>query len=207
MYSAVAIANYFVARTAQDGVRDLSPAKLHDLVYLAHGWRLGIIGQSMIKTAVHAHRDGVFIPELREAGCWGTKRIESLVSVLRMDAARGMMIERSLELADNDPAGASLDWVWKTYGRLPPFEMSRLTREVGAPWDLIWNNEERTDDEPKLMPNGTIRLWFRELSAKRRQQEKGKMKLTSTQQFEASPNLEDTQQMLERPDPDRLRAL
>lgn len=206
MYSAVAIANFFVRQAAKDGVRDLSPAKLHALVYFAHGWRLGVIGRSMVNGGVKAHRDGVFVPELREAGCWGTKRVEGLIAVVKLDETRGLMTEQTPELAADDPALASLEWVWKTYGRVPPFELARMTKEVGAPWDLIWNDEERPDDEPKTIPTGTVRLWFRELSARRRR-ESQQQALSGAQQRESAPALEETQQLLEQPNPDRLRSI
>ena len=205
MYPAVAIANYFVKRAAQEGVRDITPAKLHDLVYFAHGWRLGIVNRPMITSTIMAAKDGLIISDLRESGCWGSKRIEGLIETIQMDESRGVMAQQTPELAPDDPAITSLEWVWKAYGKLSPYDLSRATREVGSPWDLIWNDEERPDDEPKKVPNGTIRLWFKDLSA-RRKHESRNHELSAVQQREATA-LEDTQQLLEAPNPDRLRAV
>lgn len=197
MHSAVAVANFFVVRAQRESVRDMIAQKLHDLVYLAHGWRLGVVGKPMISTPVNAHRDGVFAPELREAGAWGNRRIDQLIAVTRIDEKRGMMVEQTPEVPPSDPAVPTLEWIWKAYGKQEPFEVSRVTRHAGGPWDLIWNDEERTDDEAKLIPNGTMRLWFREEAAKRR----------AAQPTAPMPSkkLEQTQQLLARPDPDRLR--
>lgn len=203
--SAVAVANELAALALAARVTDLSPSKLHDLVYLAHGWSLGVAGKALIAGAIHAWRDGVFAPELREAGCWGTKRLDGWVTTLVTDAARGVMVEQTPRLPPKDPAHKTLAAAWKLYGGLSPFDLSRITKEAGAPWDLIWNDEQRPDDEPKPIPNATLRLWFRELAAKRRG--KAQLGLTDTRRFHASVGLEATQQMLEQPDPERVRAV
>lgn len=205
MHSALAVANYFVEAARRDGVKDLTPAKLHGLVYLAHGWLLGAAGQPIINGRVMADRDGVFMPELREAGCWGTKNVVEPVARFELDPARGVMAERSPVLAPNDPVMPALHWVWKTYGAMPSFKVAQHVREVGSPWDLIWNDEERENDEPKLIPNGTIKLWFKDLSSKR-QVQGTHQKLTDAQVSERHPKLGDTQNMLARPDPNRLRT-
>ena len=59
MHSAVAIANAFIARSIADRTRSLSPTKLHELVYLAHGWNLALTAQPLITGSVVAYRDGV----------------------------------------------------------------------------------------------------------------------------------------------------
>lgn len=200
-YNALAIANYFFLRARSTHVRDLSPVKMHALVYLAHGWHLGETGKPLIDGRVSANRDGVLLPDLREAGCWGTKAMSDFVSVLRMDEARGVMVEQKPML----PAGAAvttlLDWVWKTYSKLTLFELTQQVTRPGGAWDLIWNDEERPDDEPKLIPVGTIRLWFQELKHGKRGSTTGR-KLTDTQRRK----LEKTQRILAKPDPDRIRS-
>ncbi|HUS23694.1 MAG TPA: hypothetical protein VM369_01995 [Candidatus Binatia bacterium] len=204
MHSALAIANWFVDAAKADGVRDLTPPKLHGLVYAAHGWLLGAAGKPMIVSPVKADRDGVFVPELRDAGCWGSRTVNEHVAQIKMDEARGVMSEHKPELAPDDPTVPALQWVWKTYGKLTAFQIAQHVREFGSPWDLIWNDEDRADDEAKLIPNTTIKLWFRDLS-KMRQEQGRNAKLTDVQKQELKPKLEKTQRMLAKPDPDRLR--
>lgn len=203
-YSPVAVANEFVALAATDGISDINPAKLHALVYLAHGWHLGINGYSLLNGRISAWRDGVFVTELRESGCWGTKRVEQPVTQVSMDAARGMMSEQTPRMPPKSDDLKTVGAVWRLYGRLPSFDLVRVTKEVASPWDLIWNDEERPDDEPKIIPNATMKIFFRELASKRRSKIGG---ITETLRLHPTAGIDQTQPILEVPDPDRLRAI
>lgn len=194
MHSAVAIANHLIACAKRDGVVDLNSTKIHHLVYIAHGWHLGVRGGPLIAGRVMAHRDGVFINDLRESGCTGTKRVEAPIAVVETDEARGVMVESQPVVPPGDPAVPALEWVWRTYGRLTPYELSSFAREHGSPWDLIWNDERRDDDEPCPIPNGTIRAWFRE-------------QVAQTPGASEGVGYDETQTLLEKPDPNRLRAV
>ena len=196
MHNPLAIANYFILRARGENLRDFSPARLHALVYLAHGEWLGAQGKPLLSGTVSAHRDGVFIPELREAGCWGTRAIEEFISVVGLDQARGMMTEQKPVLPPGDPSLKSLDGFWKALGKLDSFQLSKLIMTAGSPWDLIWNDEERPDDEPKLIPNGTIKVWFQAQKAGRGSKPGAGSKTRPDR----------TQRLLATPDPERLRS-
>src|SRR5258707_4144908 len=106
MHSSLAIANFFIQSALTQGLaaRDFPPAKVHGLVYLAHGWLLGSAGAGLIKVPVMADRDGIFIPELKEAGCTGTKNVTTLVSEVMMDPKRGMMVEQTPQMMAQHPS-------------------------------------------------------------------------------------------------------
>lgn len=203
-FSPVAVANEFVALAGPDRIGDITPAKLHALVYLAHGWHLGVKGHPLLNGRVSAWRDGVFVAELREAGCWGTKRVETPLTLLTMDDARGMMAEQTPRMPVRSLELKTVHAVWKLYGRLPSFDLVRITKEAAAPWDLIWNDEERPNDEPKVIPNATMKIFFRELAGKRRSKIGG---ITETLRLHPTAGIDQTQPILETPDPDRLRAV
>jgi uncharacterized phage-associated protein len=204
MHSAIAVANHFVQSALSEQARDLPGSKIHGLVYIAHGWRLGASAQPLISSRIMACRDGILIPELREAGCWGARNVTQPISVYATDPARGVMTEQTPLLPPGDPVAPVLAWVWKTYGKMAGYRIAEHIKELGGPWDLIWNDEERPDDEPKPIPNTTIKLWFRGLSARREAQARGDV--SATQRPGLKPKLEETQQLLARPDPNRLRS-
>src|SRR5688572_9338191 len=60
MFSPIAIANYFIAKSLESG-KDLTPMKLVKLVYLAHGWYLGLTSKPLISEAVQAWKYGPVI--------------------------------------------------------------------------------------------------------------------------------------------------
>jgi len=193
MNSSLAIANYFIEQAVRHGLaqRDFPASKVHGLVYLAHGWLLGSAGAAVIKSQVLANTDGIFIPDLRDAGGWGTKNVTQLVSMIEMDARRGIMVEQTPTLAPNNPTLQALDWVWKTYGALSSFSIGQHIKESGSPWDQVWNDPARKGDEPRAVPNALIRAWFRGVSS-RREEQRQTSKLTRTQRLELRPKIEKT---------------
>lgn len=199
MHSALAIANHFIQQAIDTGIasKDFPPAKVHGLVYLAHGWLLGAAGAPIIKGHVMADHDGIFIPELKEAGCWGTKNVTQLVSVVEMDAQRGIMVEHTPKLMDKNPIIDALVWVWKTYGPLASFKIGEHIKEAGSPWEKVWHDDKRKGDEPRVVPNPAIKAWFRGLTSKRHEQA-SHSKLTQTQRIELKPKprLDRTMQLL-----------
>jgi uncharacterized phage-associated protein len=194
MNSSLAIANYFIHTAVQHGLanKDFPASKVHGLVYLAHGWLLGSAGAAVIQGQVMADRDGIFIPDLKEAGCWGTKNVTALVSVVQMDAKRGIMVEQTPQLAPNNPTAQALSWVWKTYGPMSSFSVGQHIKEAGSPWDKIWNDPARHGDAPRAVPNTAIRAWFRGLSS-RRVEQSHTGKLSKTQQLELKPKVDKSQ--------------
>lgn len=200
MHSALAIANYFIDTAIKQNLaaRDFPPAKVHGLVYLAHGWLLGTAGAAIIDSPVAAHHDGVFIPALKEAGCWGTKNVTAPISVVKLDEARGVMIEQTPMLTPNNPSVQALAWIWKTYGPLSSFRITEHLREPGSPWDSVWHAPDRVGEEARVIPTVTIKAWFRKLSGKR-SEDKKHSKLTQTQQLEIKPRFDKTQRLLKKP--------
>jgi uncharacterized phage-associated protein len=198
MTSPVAIANYFIAQASQHGVRDFPATKIHDLVFMAQGWHLGAHGKRLFEGAIMAARDGILIPDLRDAGCSGGRNCGEPLSVYATDDTRGMMTEQTPEIPADSPLVKTLTWVWQTYGHLAAYEISRFTREPGGPWDLLWNDEERPNEEPRQIPTGTTKLWFRE-------QLRGMPGVGHL--LGADPEAAQTQSVLERPDPNRLRKV
>ena len=185
MHSSLAVANYFIQAALAQGLanRDFPASKVHGLVYLAHGWLLGSAGANLIKAPVMADRDGVFVPELREAGCAGTKNVTALVSIVEMDTKRGIMVEHTPQMMAKHPSVAALAWCWKTYGPLSSFAVGQHVKEAGSPWDKVWNDEKRRGDEPRLVPAPLIKTWFKSLTS-RREVQSHTSKLSKTQKLE-----------------------
>lgn len=200
MHSAVAIANYYIGMAIQGGIasRDFPPSKVHGLVYLAHGWLLGAAGAGIVRGNIMADKDGVFFPELKDAGCWGTKNVTQLVSVIEMDDKRGLMVEQTPQLTPHNPTVAALAWIWRTYGSLPSLKVGEHIREAGGPWEKTWHAPERKGEEARPVTPASMKAWFKNLSS-RREDQSHSSKLTKTQKLEMTPKVEKTQLLMKKP--------
>ena len=149
-YGAVAVANEFLRR-ARESHRVLSATQVHELVYCAQGWHLVLTERPLISGPVAAHRGGVFIPDLRVAGCWGAEPVQGLIHEVSNDA----LFPR---LDASSPVQLTIDHVWEDYGPLSRYELTRFTLTEKGPWDQTWNTDARRDSF--LIPNRLLRGWF-----------------------------------------------
>lgn len=158
--SAVALVNAFLHRALQDRVTDLTVSKAHDLVYLAHGWHLATEGRRLVPDGIHADADGVFSPSVRATGGRGTRRVDRLLMVMLPDVRTGLLSEQTPLVPARSPLQGLLDVIWSQWGRMSAYDLRCFTRADGSPWDLVWNEFERSGDAPRRIPNSTIRCWF-----------------------------------------------
>jgi uncharacterized phage-associated protein len=150
VYAAVAVANEFLRR-ARESRQVLSATQLHELVYCAHGWHLVVAGQPLISGPVAAHRGGVYIPDLKSAGCWGVGPVQGLLHLVD-DVQTFPRVEAGT------PARFTIDHVWDDYGPLSRYDLTRFTLTEKGPWDQVWNADGR--HESALVPNRLLREWF-----------------------------------------------
>jgi uncharacterized phage-associated protein len=97
------------------------------LVYIAHGWTLGLLGRPLIKDEVQAWEYGPVIPRLYGA----------------MRHFKSNPVEGPLRGADaNEHLAASeasiVDQVYDKYGAHSGPALSRLTHLPGSPWDITY---------------------------------------------------------------------
>jgi len=57
MYNPLAVANYFIYKSIDEGV-SITPMKVLKLVYIAHGWHLGIRKEPLITEQTEAWKYG-----------------------------------------------------------------------------------------------------------------------------------------------------
>lgn len=62
-YSAKAIANKFLDIAESEGAK-IDPMKMQKLVYIAHGWGLGFLGEPLITQDIEAWKYGPIISDL-----------------------------------------------------------------------------------------------------------------------------------------------
>jgi len=133
MCSAIAVANYFI----QEHPGEISHLKLQKLVYISHGWHLGIYDTPLVEDELtEAWRHGPVFPSLYYS-CkkFGSKPIDKLVK--DVDEKDGVPVLVVPKICDPRKINL-LCGVWKGYGHLTGFDLSELTHRDGTPWFNTW---------------------------------------------------------------------
>ena len=101
--------------------------QLLKLVYIAHGWTLGLYGRPLIRDDIQAWQYGPVIPALYSA-----------ISKFRSNPVQG-----PLPLRDQTPldlqANSVIEQVYNIYGKMSGPALSRLTHATGSPWESIYS--------------------------------------------------------------------
>lgn len=152
-----AVANYFVKKSHAEG-RLLGVSQTVKLVYLAHGWHLGLTGKPLICHEVEAWKYGPVIP-------------------LVYDAFRDQLgAVRHLALEDGHPYEADfdeyakriMDRVYNAYSKIGIVALSNLTHEKGTPWS--WASRE--GGRYSLISNRLIEEYYKRLIVQKRERDK-----------------------------------
>jgi uncharacterized phage-associated protein len=120
MYDSLLVADRFLERAKAMG-DTLTPMQLLKLVYIAHGWMLGLYGRPLIKDEVQAWQYGPVIPRLYNA-----------IRQYRDQPVRGPLCPTSGALPMTEQS--VVDQVYEIYGDKSGPALSRLTHLPGSPW-------------------------------------------------------------------------
>lgn len=125
MHDSRTVANRFleIARTSGD---TLTPMQVLKLVYIAHGWMLGLYGRALIKDQVQAWQYGPVIPTLYNS----MKDFRSAPVTGMLNAPSGDVLDAN----EQDLVGQ----VYSIYGKRSGPALSRLTHAQGTPWHMTY---------------------------------------------------------------------
>lgn len=158
MYSAspqvnpISISNYFVNKAISEG-NELTPMKLLKLVYLSHGWYLGLNdGKPLISEAVQAWRFGPVITSVYH----GFKDFkDSPITRLGFDP-----LTMGYPVVSSEEKTPLLNKIWDIYKDWNGLQLSALTHETGSPWDTVWNKQGGKDKLGAIIPNAIIAEYY-----------------------------------------------
>jgi uncharacterized phage-associated protein len=137
-----AIANAFLVKA--NGSTNITQMKLQKLVYIAHGWMLGLSGQPLVDREPEAWDRGPVFPDLRShVKMSGSKPIVDLIRenddspfAFLSEVGRGNAILAHL----SDYEQQVIDHVWSKYGQMGAFKLSDLTHLPNTPWSKTYEN-------------------------------------------------------------------
>lgn len=124
--------------------------QVQKLVYLCHGWMLGLRGEPLIREQVEAWIYGPVIREIYdEYSCFGNAPIEIF------DHADLKAEFKSI----SDDQDKLIRQVVESYGQFDAFHLSALTHREGTPWHKIKFNGKVNGHET-VIPNDDIKAYY-----------------------------------------------
>ena len=141
------VANYMLEKAAADG-RTLTVMHLLKLVYIAHGWWMGLTERPLIRDRVEAWRLGPVIPRVYDEFRPGTLEIPCLIM-----HSSGKPYVNDFTTSER----AIMDMVYDKYSPLSAHALSDLTHEEGAPWDQV-----KDKGDFAVIPNKIIGDYYRD---------------------------------------------
>lgn len=150
--SAHTVANEFL-RLAQDKGVALTPLQLMKLVYIAHGWMLGLRRRPLITNRIEAWKYGPVIPDLYSS----TKKFGSGAVTGEL---RPWFFSRPPDLDAEETD--LVRQVFDVYGGLSGIQLSAMTHKLGTPWATTYKL-----DENATISNDLIAEHYQQLSRDR----------------------------------------
>lgn len=151
MYDVLTVADA-ILKIAKAKGQSLTPMQLMKLVYIAHGWSLGLRDIDLFKNRIEAWQYGPVMPDLYHA----TKRFgrHSIPLDLVGDPAHIQVSAPDVDFLTD---------VYNKYGHLDGIQLSYLTHQSGTPWDCVYQQGVSRIE----IPDELIRRHYRELGSVR----------------------------------------
>jgi len=147
MHDSRTVANRFLELARLDKL-PISPMKLLKLVYIAHGWNLGLYGRPLIKDRVEAWKYGPVIPKLYNA----------------VRDFKSSPVDKPLSAPWNEKLSTNeidlVNQVYDRYGKKSALDLSTLTHQAGSPWEYMYDPEEFGT----LIPMDLIQSYYERLA-------------------------------------------
>ena len=146
-HSPIAVARFILAEAEK---RDftMTPMKLLKIVFLSHGWMLGLYGIPLVRGPVEAWQYGPVFPELYHA-------IKHLGA---QPVALSDLPPGKEEVFDPEAQWVMVDAV-ERYGPLSASWLSTLTHAPSSPWELTYRDGRRH----ARIPNDLIEFYYRKM--------------------------------------------
>ena len=176
-YSPLDIARYFLAMSESTPAKGLTPMQIIKLVYIAHGWSLGIFDRALIdnseKTkAIQAWTHGPVVEILYHVFKWKRSSVVPWDYLTRpfSDEVPTPAVDERVEDAED-----LLNFVWRKYGHRGGWYLSGLTHQLGTPWHRVIEMNKRGDENKNSLhiPDNIIRSYYLDLVNKLIQNKNG----------------------------------
>ena len=158
MESPLAVANYFITKSLETG-QLLTNMKLVKLVYLAHGWHLGLTNQPLISEGTEAWKYGPVVPSVYDN--FKFYRGNPITQLAHTVTPTGQISYFPL----SDPKLTEfLDRIWDVYNSYSAVELSALTHQENSPWYETWHQNGGKEKYGVVIPNERIEKHYKKIA-------------------------------------------
>jgi uncharacterized phage-associated protein len=147
------VANELLRLAREDG-KALTPLQILKLVYIAHGWMLGLRQRPLISDRIEAWRYGPVIPTL-----YHRMKAYGAGNVTTTQLGHSFSFEPALD-ADEQ---VMLARVYRSYRQMTGIQLSQLTHQPGTPWEITYLSEGQNSQ----ISNDLIAEHYRRLADER----------------------------------------
>ena len=156
MHSSITIANCFLDFAERDS-ESLTPMKIQKLVYIAHGWHLGLNGEPLVSEEAEAWDFGPVFPLLyREFKQYGGG------AIVHKGYERGGFFSTRM----TGKVRKFLGSVWDVYRKYTGIQLANLTHEPNSPWDTTTTPYGSRVPQHLVIENQTIQEYYKKLANK-----------------------------------------
>lgn len=158
MFNPITISDFFLLNYGEEN--DITPMRLVKLVYISHGWYLGLTGKALIDENPEAWQYGPVIPTIyHHYKRFGSKPIKKTLIASDVREEIPSHIQSLLRK------------VWETYKEHTALGLSSLTHQPGTPWSMTWEKSAEQRSRyggfalgivSKQIPDNLIRDYYRE---------------------------------------------
>jgi len=159
IYSAKAVANAFLDIAESEGAR-IAPMKLQKLIYLAHGWSLGLAGRVLISDPVQAWTYGPVIESIyHEFKAFGSGFINVKATELNLNEKTFEFTSLTPQIDEgDDDVNSLIAKVWKVYGKYTGLQLSNITHQSDTPWSDCYTGARNVSIDNKVIKEHYAKL-------------------------------------------------
>ena len=154
-----AVANTLLKLALRDN-RTLTHLQLQKLVYIAHGWHLGLEGEPLFSQPVLAWQHGPVIREVYDE-FKGSGRQPIAHFYKKLD--RSTFLEK-IPFVESASANRMIERVWESYSDVGAIALRGLTHLKGTPWDDVYKDGSGAG---RVIPTESIQEYYRCLAEER----------------------------------------
>lgn len=159
-YGPMLVAHQFIKMANQEGDA-MSPLKLIKLVYIAHGWSLGLRDNSLINEDIFAWKYGPVVESL-----YHSFKIFGSQSISEDNPFFPSAAKIQTDLIDADTK-EFLTAVWNAYKKFSALQLSTMTHSYGTPWYKVWIEMGGCKKRHAVIPNELIKDHYKNLATTR----------------------------------------